>query len=136
MREFTVDLRELEPKAQSALHDIAKSFDLTISGGNSAELVGLRAVETGEIMAICRLRLPISGDDETQRKRVEAIVREVVPEAICQIWDYEHKYRCGLVTESGEKIEVSFVRRGVNDADVRAHARRLALLIESSNGGA
>ena len=129
MREFMVDLRELEKEAQQAMLAIRQSFDATVPGGNSAELVGLRTVETGEVMGICRLKIPISGDDEEQRRQVEAIVRERVPQAKCQIWDYQHKYRCGLVTDGGEKIEVSFVRRDVSDADVRIHAERLAKLL-------
>ena len=47
MREFMVDLRDLEPGAQTALRAISDKFDTGIPGGNSAELVGLRRVETG-----------------------------------------------------------------------------------------
>lgn len=132
MREFMVDLRDLELEARNSVVALRKSFDATVPGGNSAELVGLRLVETGEVMGICRLNLPISGDDEQQRQQVEAIFKERVPQAICQIWDYEHKYRCGLVNDRGEKIEVSFVRRGVSDSDVRIQADKLAELVANA----
>ena len=85
-------------------------------------------------MGICRLKLPISGSDEEMRRQVECIVREVVPEARCEIWDYQHKYRCGVVTEKGQKVEVSFVRRGVSDADVRIHAEKLSQMIADATG--
>jgi hypothetical protein len=32
------------------------AFDATVPGGNASELVGFRIVETGELMAICRLK--------------------------------------------------------------------------------
>jgi transcriptional regulator with XRE-family HTH domain len=132
LREFAVDLRDLEAKASDAFRALQEDFDATVPGGNSAELVGLRVVETGEVMGICRLKLPISGDDEQQRCQVEAIIQERVPEATCQIWDYQHKYRCGLVNSEGKKIEVSFVRRGVSDGDVRMQAEKLARLVADS----
>lgn len=132
MREFMVDLHGLGSAAQKLINELSQSFDATVPGGNSAELVGLRVVETGEVMGICRLKLPISGDDEDQRCQVETIIKERVPEARCQIWDYEHKYRCGLVTDDGEKIEVSFVRRGVSDGDVRIQADRLAQMVDNA----
>lgn len=133
MREFMVDLRELEPEAHGAFDALRRSFDATVPDGNSAELVGLRIVETGEVMGICRLNLPISGDDEQQRQQVEAIFKERVPEAICQIWDYQHKYRCGLVTDEGKKLEVFFVRRGLSDRDARVQADRLAELVANAS---
>ena len=129
MREFMVDLRGLEPEAQEAIQVLRKSFDATEPGGTSAELIVLRIVETGEVMGICRLNLPISGDDEQQLRQVEAIFKERVFQARCQIWDYQHKYRCGLVNDNGQKIEVSFIRRGVSDRDVRIQADRLAQLV-------
>jgi len=131
LREFMVDLRGLEPAANDAFRVVSQSFKASVPGGNAAELVGLRVVETGEVMGICRLELPISGDDEQQRRQVEAIVKERVPEAACQIWDYQHKYRCGLVTDDGRKIEVTFVRRGVSESDVRIQADKLAALVTS-----
>lgn len=125
LREFMVDLGPLEADARRAMDGLVRGNEARVPGGNAAELVGLRIVETGEVMGICRLKIGISGDDEEQRAQVEAIFRELVPEAVCQIWDYQHKYRCGLVVD-GEKLEVSFVRRGVTDADARAHAAVLA----------
>ena len=133
MREFMVDLRELEKEAQSAVQALSRRFNATVPVSNAAELVGLRFVETGEVMGICRLKLPLGGDDEDQLRQVEAIIRERVPTAVCQIWDYQHKYRCGLVTEEGEKIEVSFVRRGVSEVEVRCHAERLAELVATAS---
>lgn len=125
MREFMVDLGPSEEVARAAMAELARSHEEQVPGGNAAELVGLRIVESGEVMGICRLKIEIYGDDEDQRRQVEAIVQELVPEAICQIWDYQHKYRCGLVLD-GEKIEVSFVRRGVKESDVRTQAELLA----------
>jgi transcriptional regulator with XRE-family HTH domain len=136
MREFMVDLRDLESDARHDFSRLSERFASAVPGGNSAELVGLRVVETGEIMGICRLSLPISGDDEEQRSQVENIIKERVPAAICQIWDYQHKYRCGLVTDEGRKIEVSFVRRGISDVDVRIQADKLAQLIDNARATA
>lgn len=135
MREFMIDLRDLEPAAQRTFETIVEDFEAAVPGGNSAELVGLRKVETGEVMGICRLKLPISGSDEEMRRQVEAIVQELVPEARCEIWDYQKNYRCGVVTARGQKIEVSFLRRNVSDADARAQATKLAKMIAEASGG-
>lgn len=32
------------------------AFDAMVPGGNASELVGFRVVDTGELMAICRLK--------------------------------------------------------------------------------
>ncbi len=135
MREFMIDLGPLEEGARATMAALTRAHEAQIPGGNSAELVGLRIVESGEVMGICRMKIEISGDDEEQLRQVAAIFQELVPETVCQIWDYQHKYRCGLVLE-GTKIEVSFVRRGVTENDARAQAKLLAEKVAAHRGSA
>lgn len=131
MREFLVELGPLEAEARAMMTQLRASHEEAVPGGNAAELVGLRLVETGEVMGVSRLKLEISGDQEEQRKQIESIFKSYVSEAVCEIWDYGHKYRCGLILD-GRKIEVPFTRRGVTEKEARAQAELLAEKVASS----
>lgn len=61
---------------------------------------------------------------EELRAEVEGIVQSFVPAAKCELWDYEHRIRCGLV-EEGEKYEFSVTTDTLDRASVETHARSL-----------
>lgn len=67
----------------------------------------------------------ISGSAEEKRKRSEEIVQAIIPEAKCEIWDYEHRIRCGLVDRDGEKKEFSLLLENLEQDVLEQYARAL-----------
>jgi len=59
-----------------------------------------------------------SQNHEKVLERVQALVGGVVPEALCEFWDYRHRIRCGTHDQWGNTQEVSFVWRGQTEDDV------------------
>lgn len=66
----------------------------------------------------------LSGTPEEIRKEAEEIVQVIVPEARCEVHDYEHRIRCGLVA-AGEKLEFSLLLEGLETDVLETHARDL-----------
>jgi hypothetical protein len=65
------------------------------------------------------------GSAEQKRVAAEKIVQKIVPEAKCEVWDYEHRIRCGLVDRGGEKKEFSLLLENLDGAVVGEFARHL-----------
>lgn len=61
---------------------------------------------------------------EELRTEVERIVQGFVPAAKCELWDYDHRIRCGLVKD-GEKYEFSAIADTLDRESVNSHARSL-----------
>ena len=67
----------------------------------------------------------IHGSPEQKRQQAESLVQSIVPGARCELWDYEHRLRCGLVDESGEKREFSLLLEHLDSEVLEAHAEGL-----------
>lgn len=134
-REYFVDLGPLEGRALEMMNALRTEFYQSVPTGNASALIGIKLISEREIVGICGENEEIIGDEESQRLQVESIIREFVPSARVQIWDYSHKFRCGLVLDDGKKIEVEFVRRGVRPEDVRMHGQLLKDKIVAHLGG-
>jgi len=65
------------------------------------------------------------GTAEEKRAAAEELVQRVVPEAKCEIWDYEHRIRCGLVDVDGKKKEFSLLLENLDGGVVEEFTRDL-----------
>jgi hypothetical protein len=68
---------------------------------------------------------PLVGSAEDKRAQAEQIVQRFVPDAKCEIWDYEHRIRCGLVDEDGEKRGFSLLLESLDSGVLEESARDL-----------
>lgn len=68
------------------------------------------------------------GSAEEIRSKAEQIVQAIAPEAKCEIWDYEHRIRCGFVDADGKKHEFSLVLGGFDRQILEANAKALTRL--------
>ncbi len=104
---------------------------LRISQGYLGELEREeKAIEPRTAMAVGYI-------DEASAKltRTQSIFSDIVPEARCELWDYQFRIRCGTVLDSGQKVEVSFLRSVVNDeVHVADQARLLKSKISIASG--
>jgi len=102
---------------------------LGISQGYLGEL------ERGEKVVDPRTAMAAGYIDESSARlaRVQSLFQEVVPEGVCELWDYKFRIRCGTVLESGEKVEVGFLRAEAKDEQfVFAKAIQLKHLIAAA----
>lgn len=67
----------------------------------------------------------IKGSPEEKRAEAERIVRDIIPQAKCELHDYEHRIRCGLVDSDGEKKEFSLLLDDLEQDVLEMHARAL-----------
>lgn len=67
----------------------------------------------------------LEGSPEEVRKRVEEIVQAIVPQAKCELHDYEFRIRCGLVDVDGEKKEFSLLRARLDPTTLENFAYEL-----------
>ncbi len=78
----------------------------------------------------------LSGDEATILAQVQAIVRETVPEANCELQDYQHQIGCGALDQWGDVQAVKFRRQEWDDEIVRHKAKVLATLIRTGGSSA
>ena len=77
--------------------------------------------------------MTISGSAEEKRQQAERIVQAIVPEAKCEIHDYENRIKCGLVDTDGAKKEFSLVLETLEADILESNARALrARLVRQS----
>ena len=91
---------------------------------------GERPIDRRTELAAIYLHDPTAGECLA---RVEAVFKDIVPEAKCELWDYRHKVRCGTVLPSGQKVELSMVRTTAYDeAQVQSAAQVLRMKIDAA----
>ena len=77
-----------------------------------------------------------SNDPQRALAEVQAIFAEVVPGAVCELQDYQHRIGCGMMDEWGNIQETIFLRPGMDEDLVRHHAERLKRLVASGGSTA
>lgn len=68
----------------------------------------------------------IEGSAEEALAKVQEIVASVVPDAHCELQDYQHPIGCGSVDQDGNVVDVVMLRRGLDAQQVQARAEELA----------
>lgn len=71
------------------------------------------------------------GSPEQIRLAVQKIVQAIVPEAKCEVWDFENRIRCGTVDSRGNVQEFSLVIDDLEMDIIEAHARVLKSRLSS-----
>ena len=78
----------------------------------------------------------IDGDAQAILEAVQAIFNTIVPDASCELQDYEHRIGCGALDQWGNIQDVVFLRRGLDEADVVNFATVLATKVRTGGSTA
>lgn len=78
----------------------------------------------------------IDGEPAAVLARVQEIVRRAVPEAKCELQDYDHRIGCGALDPWGNIQEVRFLRRELRTIDIEHQARVLAAKVATGGSTA
>jgi hypothetical protein len=68
----------------------------------------------------------IQGDTVEVLAQVQRIVEAIVPDARCELQDYEHRIGCGALDGSGKLRDVRVMRAGLTEEDARNMGQTLA----------
>ena len=68
----------------------------------------------------------IEGTAEEALAKVQKIVAGIVPDAICELQDYQQRIGCGAVDRDGNVVDIVMLRRGLDVEQVNAFADDLA----------
>ena len=82
------------------------------------------------------MSIKIEGDSKAVLDSVQAIFDSVIPDASCELQDYEHKIGCGALDRWGNIQDVVFLRRGLSEADVEHQATVLATKVQTGGSTA
>jgi len=78
----------------------------------------------------------IPGQPEDVRRTIEAMVREEVPDARCELRDYQHRIACGTMDAWGNIQDFVLVKNDWTEEVVRHHATRLAVMVRTGGSTA
>ncbi|HEX2763479.1 MAG TPA: hypothetical protein VHM92_06490 [Allosphingosinicella sp.] len=78
----------------------------------------------------------IPGPPEDVRRTIEAIVREEVADAVCELRDYHHRIACGTMDRWGNIQDFVLVRDQWDEDTVRHQAQRLAAMVRTGGSTA
>jgi putative lipoic acid-binding regulatory protein len=73
-----------------------------------------------------RMSNKIAGTAEEALSQVQTIVTRFVPEAHCELQDYQHRIGCGAPDKNGNIVDVVMIRRELDEEQVEALAQELA----------
>ena len=78
----------------------------------------------------------IEGDKQAVLARVSAVITSAVPEAVCELQDYDFRIGCGAMDRWGKVQETVMLRAGLDDETVAHHADRLRIAVKTGGGTA
>lgn len=76
-----------------------------------------------------RLKEAANPPEDENLKMVREIVQAVVPDARCEIWDFDFRIRCGALDANDETKSISFVRRNIKPDVVNMYALELKRML-------
>ena len=77
----------------------------------------------------------LCGSPEEVIAEVQSIFRGVVPEAVCELQDYQFRIGCGTVDAAGQIQQVIFIRKHLTREQAKAGAFELKRKLEVAEKG-
>ena len=78
----------------------------------------------------------LPSDPQQALSAVQEIVRRVVPDARCELKDYQHRIGCGVLDRWDNLQEVVFLRRNLDTKSVETYANVLAAKVQTGGSSA